>query len=1009
MKAGACVGRVREIEQFMQLLDQATRNSPTTAVLAGEAGVGKSRLLAEFTDRARESGAHVLRGACIELGDGVIPYAPLVEALRLLVRAHGEERVRGLAGPAWDDLAELVVDFTGSAPAAASDGGTWDRLHVFGTVLRLLDHLGDTAPVVLVFEDLHWADQSTLDLVSYLTRNTSTERMLLVCSHRTGLSAGHALRLLLAEPDFGRRVHRIQLPRFTEAELRRFLYTLGPVDRDVVRVGYQLSEGNAFFAEQLMASGMLTDPAAGRIPESINELMLVRIGGLSRPANRVMKVAATAARRVSDRLLTAVCHLDEETFDEALRECLDHGLLVADPVDETYVVRHALLRGAVYENMIPRERRRLHTEMAEAITADAALSLDDDLSGVELAHHWLSARRYPEALAAAVHAGEMTARLKAFHESEAQHRSALQLWDRVAESERIGDTTRGELLVGAANAARWAGHVVHAVGFIEEALDAVDAVADPRAAGELYERLGSYRWEAGAMDEAHRAYEEAKRLLESAGPPDEVCARVLAALATAEVQSGAYARGLQQARHAAETAEAVGATAAKGRALNTAGVALTMLGRAEEGERLLREALDIAIRTDHLEDLFRAYGNLGVALEHTGNLSAAAEVALAGLQRARELGVAGARQGSLLANNASAAQMLLGRWDEAASLLTEVLLDHPPVTQSAYLRLTLAEIEVARGRFAEAEQLMGEVWDQGITDPRFVAPLYACEAELHCWRGESGRALDTVDRGLAVISDTENTLVHLRLCAMGLRAAADRCAQEDDRAAATTRGMELFDHAILAAGNQQTLREVEVLLRLCEVERHRALGIESAVEWAQVAAAWDDLQRPYPAAYARWRQAVAALEAGDLTDARQSAQAAADAAGLLRAEPLATEVAKVLTSAAPAVPAAPPPPALDSPPALAAEATAAPASAAAPAPGLPTLTHRQLEILRELVAGKTNREIAKTLYLAEGTIAAHVNHIMRKFGVQSRTQVVMFAYRNQYVGDSGAHAQPPTP
>ncbi|HEU5356704.1 MAG TPA: AAA family ATPase, partial [Actinocrinis sp.] len=899
MKAGAFVGRAREIDQLMQLLDQAARKNPITAVLAGEAGVGKSRLLAEFTDRARDTGAHVLRGACIELGDGVIPYAPLVEALRLLVRAHGEERVRELAGPAWDDLAGLVVDFTGSAPATESDGGTWDRLHVFGTVLRLLDHLGDTAPVLLVFEDMHWADQSTLDLVSYLTRNTSIERMLLVCSHRTGLAASHALRLLLAEPDFVRRVHRIQVPRFTETELRQFLYALGPVDRDVLRTGYQLSEGNAFFAEQLMASGALTDPAARRIPESINELMLVRIGGLSRPANRVMKVAATAARRVSDRLLTAVCRLDEEALDDALRECLDEGLLVADPVDETYVVRHALLRSAVYENMIPRERRRLHTEMAEAITADADLSLDDDLSGVELAHHWSSARRYPEALAAAVHAGEMTARLKAFHESEAQYRSALQLWDRVAEAECLGGMTRGELLAGAANAARWAGHVVHAVGFIEEALAAVDAVAHPRAAGELYERLGSYRWEAGALDEAHRAYEEAKRLLESAGPPDEVYARVLAALATAEVQSGAYARGLRQARHAAETAEAVGATAAQGRALNTAGVALTMLGRAEEGERLLREALDIATRTDHLEDLFRAYGNLGVALEHTGNLSAAVDVALAGLQRARELGLAGARQGGLLANNASAAQLLLGRWDEAAELLNEVLLDHPPVTQSTYLRLTLAEIEVARGHFTEAEQLISEVWNQGITDPRFVAPLYACEAELHCWRGESALALDTVDRGLAVISDTENTLVHLRLCAMGLRAAADRCAQDDDSTAAMARGMELFDQAVLAAGSQPELREVVVLLRLCEVERHRVLGIDSAAGWAQIAEAWDNLERPYPAAYAHWRQAAKALEAGDSMDARQAAQAAADTTALLRAEPLATEVAKVLAPLTP--------------------------------------------------------------------------------------------------------------
>ena len=127
-------------------------------------------------------------------------------------------------------------------------------MRVFGAVLRALDHLGAQAPVALIFEDLHWADQSTLDLISYLTRAKTTERAMVACSHRTGLAPGHPLRELLAEPDFAQRTRRLEVPRFGEAELRRFLGALGPVDRDLVRRGFELSEGNAFFAEQLMLS-----------------------------------------------------------------------------------------------------------------------------------------------------------------------------------------------------------------------------------------------------------------------------------------------------------------------------------------------------------------------------------------------------------------------------------------------------------------------------------------------------------------------------------------------------------------------------------------------------------------------------------------------------------------------------------------------------------------------------------------------------------------------------------
>ncbi|HEX4701638.1 MAG TPA: AAA family ATPase [Pseudonocardiaceae bacterium] len=970
MIAGEFVGRVCELERLGNFLDKARAGTAITAVLAGEPGVGKSRLLSEFAEVARAAGTHVLRGACIELGGGVIPYAPLIEALRLLVRACGEAEGRRLTGPAWPELAALIADFTGVAPAGRKTDGSGSQLQIFGAVLRVLDHLGADAPVVLIFEDMHWADPSTLDLVSYLTRAKSNERTLLICSHRTGLMPGHPLRSLLAEPDFARRTEHLELPRFTEGELRRFLNGIGPVDRDLVRVGFELSEGNAFFAEQLMISGALTDPGASRIPESINELMLSRIRLLGKDATRVMRVAATAARRVSDRLLTAVCKLDDDALDEALRECLGTGMLVADPADDTYSVRHALLREAVYESLIPRERRRLHTEMAEAITEDTALSLAEDMSAaVELAHHWYCARRHSEALAAAARAGAVTTQMRAFHEAETQYKRVLRLWGEVKDPDRLAGITHEQVLAAAADAARWAGHVRLAVRLVIEAIGEVDAATRPRRRGELYERLGSYQWEAGATDESAHAYQEAARLLANE-PPDAVKARVLAGLATTELRAGRYTEGLRQAERAIGLAERIGAPAEKGRALNTAGVALTMLERADEGVRMLREALRIAEQTDHLEDLFRAYGNLAVALEHIGDLPGSVEVALDGLKRTRRLGLANARQGGVLANNASAVMFLLGRWNEATDLLDEALLDHPPVLESAYMRLTLAEINVARGRFAEATALIDEVREQYNVDPRFVGAMYACEAELSIWRGDPALAQDMVERGLAAIRGTENLLVDLRLCAIGTRAAADRCAREIDRAATLARSAELVDQACRAVAGRTALQEVKVLTWLCAAENDRALGTDSPTAWEGIAAAWDDLGRPYPAAYARWRCAVACVLAGDRVGAARPARAAYHVAERLHAEPLRTEIEKLV-----------------------------PAARTSPDDNeswdRPHLTPRELEVYRMLADGLSNHDIANTLTIADSTVAVHIRNILAKLDV-SRPQAIVLAHRTHF-------------
>jgi tetratricopeptide (TPR) repeat protein len=699
----AFVGRAAESRQLEDLLVEAENRSPATVMLDGEAGVGKTRLLQEFATKAEATGAFVLAGNCIPLGEGAIPYGPLTEALRLLVRQNGLPQAQKLAGPAWSKLASLIVDFTGDGEPPAGMPGS--QIRVFGAVSRLLDHIGRHAPLALIFEDVHWADPSTLDLISYLTRTKSDQRMMLVCSYRSGLPPEHALRIMLAEPEFTRRTHRISLSRFTDAELRSFVLTLvtEPVSPERMERYIELSEGNPYFAEQLVTAD---DPASAilRVPESLNEIMLIRLAKLSGAATQVVRVAAVAGRRVSDSLLATVIE-DEASLDDALWECLDQRiLLVEDRIDEAYVFQHALLREAAYNTVSPRERRRLHAAMAEALTPD----IDEHPRLLpELAHHWFAADRAPEALAAAVRAGALAIRMRAFQEAETQYRRALELWPGMPDAEAVAGVAREGVLRMAADAARWAGHVHRAVGWSRQAISEADPDADPARVGELYERLGSYLWEAGAVGDSVEACRQAHRLLVGR-PPTAVSSRVQSALATAAVRDGQHTEALRLARCAAEEARSVGARPEEGRALNSAGLALSMLGQPDEGEALLRASLRIATEVEHLEDMLRAYGNLGVCLARSGRLAVAVDVQLAGLEKARSLGVLHTRQGGVLANNAGAVLFLLGRWDEAVALLDEVLL-HRPLSETLYQRLTKAEIDLAGGRFEEADHLLDGV------------------------------------------------------------------------------------------------------------------------------------------------------------------------------------------------------------------------------------------------------------------------------------------------------------
>lgn len=949
------VGRDNELDILRRRLSEAGRGTARTVLVGGAAGAGKTSLLDKFATQARETGATILSGACEQHFGDPMPYGPLLEALDTFGRERGEKNARELGGPAY---AKLTTFF-------GLDGASMGApQQIFFAVRRMLDDIGSAAPVVLVFEDLHWADLSTLDLVRHLAQaRPEGRRLLLVCSYRPPRRRD-PLWQLLAGATFLRRTERFELPAFTLDEMRELL---GRVDRRLAERCLRWSDGIPFYAQQLAATGALAGGDEDvTLPPDIRSVMLARLDELSDDALKVLRVAAVAGRAMSRRLLRAVSGLPTEVLREALQECFDQHMLVAGHEEDVYRFQHALLREAVYQDTVRDTQVDLHVAMAKALAADPGLCLSESSADAEQASHWYQAGVWPAALTFAVQAGQAATRTLAFSSAEVQFDRALRLWQQVEDAQTRSGVTRSRLLLEAAEAARWSEHLDRALELIQQAIRVPDHRDGAVWLGELHERRATYLWEAGRRAESAEAFREAAALLADV-PASAVKARVLAGIAMSHLQAGHYQDGSRTAEEALEMAVAVGAVAEEGRALNISGLALGMLGDPQGAPRL-RRSIAIARSVNHIEDLLRAHGNLGLILEHAGQLREAAEVTMAGLDEARRLDLADTRQGIVLANNTSVALVLLGEWEDAEKIIAEVTLDRRPA-ESIYPRLTLAEIKVARGEFAQARELLASIENvEHGADPRFLGPLHTVRAELALGEGDLARAAREVDRGVAAVRDSENALELLRLCAAGMRCAADQAAT-DPRGAARA-GDHLARLAWDARQKASTV-EIEQLVELCGAERQRIRGADTVTGWKGVARGWTELDRPYPAAYARWRQAALAVAAGDQEGAREPVRDAYLAAKMLGAGPLRDRLHALARGIG-----------LDL------------AERQAPAQLPHGLTPAEFQTLRLLCEGNDASRIANARGVAQRTVETQLGRVYAKLGVHSALDAVFRARRD---------------
>jgi tetratricopeptide (TPR) repeat protein len=439
--------------------------------------------------------------------------------------------------------------------------------------------------------------------------------------------------------------------------------------------------------------------------------------------------------------------------------------------EESYAFRHALLQETLESDLLPGERAGFHLALARALEDDPTLVSRDGRAAAELCGHWLGAHRLPEALAAAVRAGAEAEQVYAFAEASRHFQRALELWDRVDDADQPTGIDQSAVYARAADCALLSGDGPEAIRLIEAAIERLDARADPYRAALLREGLARYLFMgAGDTEGAQRALQEAIDLL-PAGEPRQGLARVLAYSGAMLMLRGRTLESVDRCEQAIGVARQVGDRAAEVHALGTQGMNLASLGDRSAGIASLRESLRMSDELGDAYGLFRSYLNLSDALDMDGRVEQSADVALEGAARAREWRMAA--RALVLEAVAATRLFKLGRMDEA-DRLTELALELRPSLAKLRQCAASVQLEVHRGRAAEAELLIRAAEDAtpSVSWANWMEPLASSRVELELLRGRPEEARRLGEEALQPAADHEQVFFTARLHAVTARADA---------------------------------------------------------------------------------------------------------------------------------------------------------------------------------------------------------------------------------------------
>ena len=1031
-------------------------------LIGGSAGVGVTRLLDEAIDRMATltEPLTILRASAWPGGEE--PYGPLLRAIGPTLRGLPPKDLGDRLGPASPEILRLLPDLAARLDEAGveSPGDAMitaperRQTRTLEGILGLLGRLGEQQPVVLILEDVHRADAATRALVTFLARIARSQRLAIIGTHQPDVVMREDpwaadLAILAAAP---RPIERWTLPPLDRDELAELIEGIEGerASAGLLLLVAERSGGMPLVAEELLA-GRRELPHAS-LTGSFDDLLMARLAARSLECRRVLRLIAVAGRPLrASQIAASAAAFEVDSIRPAPRsaggprhgdgvlgadlvagrdEALQHGFAVE--ADGAIAMRHESIGRAVERDLLPETRARHHAALATGIGGPPS----------EIARHWLTTHDPRAARAAAIDA----AGLAASRYAAADELSALELALAIPEDRDTGVVRpwseqpvwdRIELQVRASEAAFAVGRTARATAYLEVAIGALDTRGDRVRLGLLYERLANVRRAAGdpvgAMGAARRAVELVPR------EPSPARARVLAALAQLAMLDGIFSDAQTIAREAIDVARACEPVARQHEihAMTTLGVAMAWGSDPTAAIDLLRDAERAARELGDQDALFRVRANLTTVLDLVARRTEAVDVAYEGIEEARRTGLE-AVYGNFLAGNVAESLFLLGRWREARNLSTMALGWLPvgvPFLNST-IQLAMVEIETEAGR--EAARLLGQTVLEldALRDPQLTGLYYLAAASFSLWSGDVADAGRSVDRGWAMVSETEEWVLVARLAAMvaqvdavagtdalehrhlaPLAAARQRTAGVVDAAAELVR----LGGAPTSAGSRQV---ADAYLATARAYQRRLEGDDDPDTWARVADTWRARSAPYEVALARWRQAEAMLGSGagrsGRADARKPLLAAVKTALEIEARPLLRALRDLAGRARIQIP--------DEVETFLAEPTRA--SVGLPiAPGVGTgqddqdgqdghpvrselvlaiagdpgpatdrgdtfgLSGREREVLSLVAQGRTNREIGEHLFISQKTVGVHVGNILSKLAVSGRVEAAAIAIR----------------
>jgi len=940
------VGREAEMGRLEALLLESLGGRGRTALISGEAGVGKSAVVNKFLESARAQGARVLLGECTEI-EARRPFGPFMDVARAANRA-----------------AALPV----ASPDSATTGVDRYRLHSVFT--SLLTDLARERPMVIVIEDLHWADEASLELFPHLARKLRDLPLLLIGTYRSDeLHRRHPLRAVLAELSRIRVAEDLGLRRLSEDEVATFLseaMRLGrPPTVEFRQAVFLTCEGNPLFMEEVLRALVERGDVEYRdgswrrtkevaeivIPDTLRDAVLDRFRKLSTQTQEILLRAAVIGPRFDFDLLVRVNGASEAIVVGALRAAIDAQLLleIAGGEGETgYAFRHALTRESILLELLQPELRRIHGAVGEAIE-----SRSGDIAGPaeELAYHFDGA-------------GD---RERAFRYHELAARDAYSLFafaraarhlERAVELARDDEPALGDLQLRLADAAFLTATPRRALRAAEEARRWFEEAGDTRGAAVALTRIGSYRWFLGETRSAKEAVNDAVRLLQPLGKSPELAAAYaeVARLAYLDREFSAAADWGARAVHVAREAEALPVEVY---ALITSGSAEGWLGR-DEGVARLREGIDLASAQNMVSSVLGGLHNLAIALYATG--SSATECRRVHEEMFAYARTHGARNEMVIFDDASDV-LADGDWDSALRLAEEAS------GESVWLaQLQLVEAYIAAGREGPDRALpMLDAPRRRLRDASATHKLFGASilARVTLLAGDAHAALEELD---GIAEDVgRNPWVEVDEAAVCGLVAADTL--KDGRAQGRWAEVVLREATV---ARRPTTRARRAFGRATGATRDGEL--DSATElFAESANLFAPAQMHLGETLARRRRAELLLRRNAPGD-RETAQAelvailpywrkarAAWYLGELRrwATELGLEFPEEVTAAAQS-------------------RTRATRT---------QLTVREREVAALVAAGLSNKEIAAKLVISERTAEGHVERILGKLGFRSRSQI----------------------